>query len=137
MNENEVSKSEVERRYEELLTPAAKELVDLKFKLTKAQRSLIKEYEGKTWSNDHYDFFIKCIELLRRRSELIEEMKSIHVRPPLEVETLEEEEPVSIEESPVVQDIYHLLEPAARELVTEKKVGHIDRAVKPYKKRRR
>lgn len=86
MTENEVSKSEVERRYEKLLIPAAKELVDLKFKLTKAQRSLIKEYEGKTWSEDHCDFFITCIELLRRRPELIEEMKSIRVRPPLEVE---------------------------------------------------
>lgn len=79
-------KSEVERRYEELLIPDAKELVDLKFKLTKAQRSMIKEYEGKTWSKDHCDFFIKCIELLKRRPELIEEMKSVHVRPLLEVE---------------------------------------------------
>ena len=50
---------------------------------------------------------------------------------------LKEEEIELVEESPVVQDIYHLLKPAARELVTEKKVGHIDRAVKPYKKRRR
>lgn len=87
MTENEVPKSEVERRYEELLAPATKELVDLKFKLTKAQRSLIKEYEGKTWAKDHCDFFIMCIELLRRRPELIEEMKSIRVHPPLEVKT--------------------------------------------------
>lgn len=86
MTEDEVSRSEVERHYEELFILATKELVDLKFKLTKAQRSLIKEYEGKTWSKDHCDFFIKCIELFRRRPELIEEMKSIHVRPPLEVE---------------------------------------------------
>lgn len=86
MPENEVSKSEVERRYEEPPIPTTKELVDLKFKLTKAQRSLIKEYEGKTWAEDHCDFFIKCIELFKRRPELIEEMKIIHVRPLLEVE---------------------------------------------------
>jgi hypothetical protein len=56
------------------------------------------------------------------------------VKPP---GSLEEEEFELVEESPVVQDIYHLLEPAARELATKKKVGHLDRAVKPYKKRRR
>ncbi len=87
MTENEVPKYEVGRRYEEFLIPDAKELVDLKFKLTKAQRSLIKEYEGKTWSKDHCDFFIRCIELLRRRPELIEVMKGIRVRPPLGVKT--------------------------------------------------
>ena len=56
------------------------------------------------------------------------------IKPP---EVLKEEKLELTEGSPVVQDIYHLLEPAARELVTEKKVGHIDRTVKPYKKRRR
>ncbi|MBA7629464.1 hypothetical protein ES703_36963 [subsurface metagenome] len=56
-----------------------KELVDLKFKITEAERSLIKEYEGKTWSQDHHDFFInKCLGLLKTRPELIEEMRSIH-----------------------------------------------------------
>ena len=80
-------KSEVERRYEEPLIPDTKELVDLKFKLTRAQRSLIKEYEGKTWAKDHCDFFIRCIELLKRRPELVEEIKGIRVRPPLGVKT--------------------------------------------------
>ncbi len=80
-------KSEVGCRYEEFLIPDTKELVDLKFKLTKAQRSLIKEYEGKTWAKDHCDFFIRCIELLRCRPELIEVMKGIRVRPPLAVKT--------------------------------------------------
>ncbi len=54
-----------------------------------------------------------------------------------EKELEREEELEFAEESPVVQDIYHLLEPAARELATGKKVGHLGRAVKPYKKRRR
>lgn len=54
-----------------------------------------------------------------------------------ELERARGEELEFAEESPVVQDIYHLLEPAARELATEKKVGHLGRAVKPYKKRRR
>ena len=54
------------------------ELVDLKFKITKEQRALIKEYEGKTWSRDHHDFFIdKCLGLLKARPKLIEEMRSI------------------------------------------------------------
>lgn len=81
---NEVPESETEHLYEKLLTPSAKELVDLRFKLTKAQRSLLKEYEGKTWSSDHCDFFIKCIELLRRRPELIEELRNIRLLAPLE-----------------------------------------------------
>lgn len=54
---------------------ASEELVDLKFKLTRAQRSLIKEYEGKTLSEGHCDFFMKIIELLRRRPGLVEEMR--------------------------------------------------------------
>lgn len=54
------------------------ELVDLKFKITREQRALIKEYEGKTWSRDHHDFFInKCLGLLKARPKLIEEMRSI------------------------------------------------------------
>lgn len=54
------------------------ELVDLKFKITEAGRSLIKEYEGKTWSRDHHDFFInKCLGLLRAKPEIIEEMRAI------------------------------------------------------------
>lgn len=58
--------------------PAANELVDLKFKITGVERSLIKEYEGKTWSRDHHDFFIdKCLGLLKDRPELIEEMRGI------------------------------------------------------------
>ena len=53
------------------------ELVDLKFKITEAERSLIKEYGGKTWARDHHDFFIKCLGLLKARPKLIEEMRSI------------------------------------------------------------
>ena len=56
-----------------------KELVDLKFKITEVERSLIKEYEGKTWARDHRDFFInKCLGLLRAKPELVEKMKDIH-----------------------------------------------------------
>ncbi len=56
----------------------SEELVDLRFKITREQRALIKEYEGKTWSRDHFDFFInKCLGLLKARPELIEEMRSI------------------------------------------------------------
>lgn len=56
-----------------------KELVDFKFKITAAERSLIKEYEGKTWSRNHHDFFInKCLGLLKARPELVEEMRGIH-----------------------------------------------------------
>ena len=55
-----------------------KELVDLKFKITEAERSLVKEFGGKTWSRDHHDFFInKCLGLLRARPELVEKMKGI------------------------------------------------------------
>lgn len=58
--------------------PAANEFVDLKFKITREQRALIKEYEGKTWARDHHDFFIdKCLGLLKARPELIEEMRGI------------------------------------------------------------
>lgn len=54
------------------------DLVDIKFKITQAERSLIKEYEGKTWARDHHDFFInKCLGLLKARPELIEEMRGI------------------------------------------------------------
>lgn len=56
----------------------SEELVDLKFKITKEQRALIKEYEGRTWSRDHHDFFInKCLGLLKARPKLIEEMMGI------------------------------------------------------------
>ncbi len=54
----------------------SEELVDLRFKITREQRALIKEYEEKTWVRDHNDFFInKCLGLLKARPELIESMK--------------------------------------------------------------
>ena len=54
----------------------SEELVDLRFKITREQRALIKEYEEKTWARDHHDFFInKCLGLLKARPELIESMK--------------------------------------------------------------
>jgi len=66
-----------------------------------------------------------------------EGFKEISERVEGEIEPTEAPEELElVEESPVVQDIYRLLEPAARELATKKKVGHLGRAVKPYKKRR-
>ena len=52
-----------------------KGLVNLKFKITEEERRLVMEYEGRTWSRDHHDFFItKYLRLLKAKPELVEKM---------------------------------------------------------------
>ena len=76
---SEGESGEILERYGEILKPAAMELIDFKFKLAKYQRDLAEELERETWSGNHYDFFVKCLELLRRRPELVAEMRRIPV----------------------------------------------------------
>jgi len=71
--------TDVLKRYDEILTPAAMEVMDFKFKLAKSQRDLAADLEQQTWSRSHSDFFLKCLELLKRRPELIAEMRLIPV----------------------------------------------------------
>lgn len=68
-------------QYSKMLKDAAEEIVDFRFSLPLEERALIKEYEAKTLSNDHRDFVLRCVELLKQHPQLILEMRKIPAQP--------------------------------------------------------
>lgn len=73
------SDADLVEKYKALLGPTAEELMDFKFPLTKNQRVLASDLEQATYSRSHYDFFTKCMELLKRHPELVLEARKIPV----------------------------------------------------------